>query len=108
MADYYSSFSTIIPMSYDHAKNIVKALDESNDPISSRYKAVDEGFWIYGDNFNEEDFDLVVSYIGENFPTLCHTFGVALTCSKHRPGEFGGMLVRLSRAGLDFAHPKFD
>lgn len=116
MAEYFSKFATIIPMSEEKAGELCEILhdaiesEEYDDYSGFDYYAVGDGFYIYGDDFIDDYFlDLITKFIGDNFPDMKHTFGVAQTCSKPRPeeGAFGGFYVRLRANTFDIAEPIF-
>lgn len=109
MANYYSEFSTVLPMPEEKATQLASLLGKSDLCLPEHVVAEPHGLWLAGHEGLEDDVvDLISAWLFENLPDfepLVITF--ANYCSKLRVDAQNGSALRLSPGKAEYGTMKF-
>ncbi|NCC40918.1 MAG: hypothetical protein EOM21_16015 [Gammaproteobacteria bacterium] len=98
MANNYTSFSTIVPMPNVPEKDLEDWLGAQDDEIGCEAFCDGESLWVRSNDGDAgEAADLIMRALERFDIDGCVIFEYANTCSKLRPGEFGGGAALISR-----------
>ena len=109
MADYFTEFSTLLPMSFDQAQELYLHLEQLEDNgedcwMPEHAKPEVNGLWLAG-QYGIEDavLNAIAEWLQDNIPDFgFHEISFAHYCTKLRVGEQGGSTVRLSPGAVQW------
>jgi len=110
MADYYTEFSTLLPMSFDQAKELFLHLEQLEDREEGEvwmpeHSAVESnGLWLAGQyGIDDQILDAIAEWLQDNIPDFgFHEIHFANYCTKLRVDEQRGASVRLSPGAVQW------
>ena len=109
MADYFTEFSTLLPMSLDQAQELflhLQQLEEREEDFwMPEHSAVESnGLWLAGQYGMEDDvLDAIAEWLQDNIPDFgFHEINFASYCTKLRVDEQRGSSVRLSPGAVQW------